>query len=96
MLNKKRSRPDPDTEAEDDENVDPMETDDVEEDQPRTKKQRISASPEKTSAPQSPSKRRLGGAGGSRIPKFGGAKEKGRKGLSLGRLNMLARPKERH
>ncbi|KAL2053574.1 hypothetical protein ABVK25_006227 [Lepraria finkii] len=96
MPNKKRSRPEPDTEAEDSENVDPMETDDDDDDQPRAKRQRMSVSPEKTFDAQSLSKRRMGGIGGSRIPKFGGAKKKERKGLSLGRLNMLASPKKRH
>ncbi len=96
MPNKKRSRPEPDTENEDNENVDPMEMNDTDNDQPRAKKQRTSASTEKTLGTQSPAKRRLTGAGGSKIPKFGGTKDKGRKGLSLGRLNMLARPKERH
>ncbi len=96
MPNKKRSRPEPDTETEDNENVDPMDADETDKDQPRAKKQRMAASPEKTLGNQPPSKRRLTGFGGSKIPKLGGAKEKGKKGLSLGRLNMLARPKERH
>lgn len=96
MPNKKRSRPEPDTETEDNENIDPVETDEADGDQPQAKKQRISASPERSLGIQSPSKRRLTGVGNSRIPKFGSAKEKGKKGLSLGRLNMLARPKERH
>jgi hypothetical protein len=96
MPNKKRSRSEPDTEAEDNENVDPMETDDGDDDQPRAKRQRMSMSPEKGVEAQSPSKRRMGGIGGSRIPKFGGTKEKERKGLSLGRLNMLASPKKRY
>jgi len=42
---------------------------------------------------QSPTKSRLAAAAGSKIPKLGGAKGKGRKGMTLGRLNMLARPK---
>ena len=92
MSNKKRRRADSDTEAEDEENVDPMAVHEEEDDQPRTKKQRMNASLEKTADAPSPSKRR---AAGSRIPKLGGTKEKGRMGISLGRLNMLARPKER-
>lgn len=98
MPNKKRSRPDPDPETDDnDENVDPMDTEDADEDQPRAaKKQRMNDPPEKVPVNQaSPQKRRQTGVGGSRIPKVGAAKEKGRKGLSIGRLNMLARPKER-
>ncbi|KAL2043196.1 hypothetical protein N7G274_004256 [Stereocaulon virgatum] len=96
MPNKKRSRCEPDNEAEDIENVDPIETDDGNDDQPRAKRQCMSMSPEKRVEAQSPSKRRTGGFGGSRIPKFGGANEKGRKGLSLGRLNMLASPTRRY
>ena len=90
MPNKKRSRPDPDTPAADAENVDPMEAleFDNDEDQPRAKKQRMNASsPDKPSGTaQSPMK-----AGSSSISKL--VKGKGRKGISLGRLNMLARPK---
>ena len=93
--NKKRHCPDPDTEVEDDnENTNPMDLDrgTDEEDRHCAKKQRFS---EKSTSHQSPVKRRAGGDG-SKIPtKLGGAKGKGRKGLSLGRLNMLARPKER-
>ena len=93
LPNKKRSRPDSDTEAEDNiENKDPMDTtEDVDDNnQGRAKRQRMSVSPEKAQTAESPLKRRLGG---SKTPKSGG---KGRKGLSLARLNMLARPKERH
>lgn len=96
MPNKKRSRPEPDTEAEDDENVDPMETEDDDDDQPRAKKQRTGESPIKPILSESPLKRRMGGVGGSRIPKAGGAKQKGRIGMTLGRLHMLASPKKRH
>lgn len=92
MSNKKRRRAESDTEAEDDENIDPMAMDEVGQDQPRAKKQRMNGSLEKTTDTPSPVKRR---APGSKIPKLGGAKEKGRMGISLGRLNMLARPKER-
>ena len=92
MSNKKRRRADSDSEAEDEENVDPMVVDEVDNDQPKAKKQRMNGSQEKLSDPVSPLKRH---AAGSRIPKLGGAKEKGRAGISLGRLNMLARPKER-
>lgn len=98
MPNKKRSRPEPDTEAEDNENVDPMDTegtDEIDEDQPRAKKQRMSVSPEKTFGAPSPTKNPINNAAGSRIPKFGGTKGKGKKGMTLGRLNMLARPKKR-
>lgn len=96
MPNKKRNRPESDTEAEDEENVDPMETED-DDDQPRAKKQRTGESPEKMNGAQSPLKKRMGGAAGSRIPtKLGAAKQKGRIGMTLGRLNMLASPKKRH
>ena len=93
LPNKKRSRPDPDTEAEDTENKDPMDiTEDVDDNnQGRAKRQRMSVSPEKAQIAESPLKRRIGGS--SKTPKSAG---KGRKGLSLARLNMLARPKERH
>ena len=90
MPNKKRSRPEPDTETEDNENVHPMCPDDTNDDQPRAKKQRMSVQPEKRLTIESPSKGRVAG---SRTSKAGG---KGRKGLSLARLHMLARPKERH
>lgn len=86
MPNKKRRRPELDIEAEENENPNHMSMDEDDE-EPRTKKQRMTALPEKVIDPQ---KRRLGG---SRIPKTGGKGEK--KGLSLGRLNVLARPKER-
>ena len=92
MSNKKRRRAESDTEAEDEENVDPTAVNEVDEDQPRAKKQRMNASLENAGNAPSPSKRP---AAGSRIPKPGAAKGKGRKGISLGRLNMLARPKER-
>ena len=93
MSNKKRRRADSDTEAEDDENVDPMTVNANNDDEPKTKKQRMNTSLEKRAdAPPSPTKR---SAAGSRIPKPGSAKGTGRKGISLGRLNMLARPKER-
>ena len=94
LPNKKRSRPDSDTEAEDNnENKDPMDiTEDVDDNnQGRAKRQRMSVSPEKAQIAESPLKRCIGGS--SKIPKSAG---KGRKGLSLARLNMLARPKERH
>lgn len=92
MSNKKRRRAESDTEAEDDENLDPMAVDEVDDDQPKAKKQRMNGSQQNQANDPSPLKRR---AAGSRIPKLGGAKEKGRMGISLGRLNMLARPKER-
>lgn len=96
MPNKKRRRPESDSEAEDVENVDPKVADQGEDgDQPKAKKQRLDASPEKPMVKQSPMKKRTAGAGSIKIPKAGVAKEKGRKGLSLSRLNMLARPKER-
>lgn len=93
MSNKKRRRAESDTEAEDEENIDPMAVDETDDDQPKAKKQRMNGSQEKMADAPSPLKRR---AAGSRIPKVGGAKEKSRVGISLGRLNMLARPKERH
>ena len=92
MSNKKRRRADSDTEAEDEENVDPMTVNEASDDQPKTKKQRLNGSVEKSVNASTPSKKR---AAGSKIPKLGGTKEKGRMGISLGRLNMLARPKER-
>ena len=92
MSNKKRRRAESDTEGEDEENIDPTAVNEVDEDQPRAKKQRMNASRENTADAPSPSKRP---AAGSRIPKPGSAKGRGRKGISLGRLNMLARPKER-
>ena len=93
MSNKKRRRAESDTEAEDEENVDPRAVNELDEDEPRPKKQRMNASLETAADAPPPSKRP---AAGSRIPKPGSsAKGKGRKGISLGRLNMLARPKER-
>ena len=92
MSNKKRRRAESDTEAEDGENLDPMAVDESDDDQPKAKKQRMNISQEKAANDPSPLKRH---AAGSRIPKLGGVKEKGRMGISLGRLNMLARPKER-
>lgn len=92
MSNKKRRRAESDTEAEDEENVDPMAVGEANDDQPKAKKQRMNLSQEMAASDVSPLKRR---AAGSRIPKLGGAKEKGRIGISLGRLNMLAKPKER-
>lgn len=93
MSNKKRRRAESDTETEDEENVDPMTLGEVDDDQPKAKKQRMNGTQDKAADAASPLKRR---AVGSKIPKLGGAKEKGRMGMSLGRLNMLARPKERH
>ena len=93
MSNKKRRRAESDTEDEGEENIDPAAVDEADDYQPKAKKQRMNGSQEEMANASSPSKRR---AAGSRIPKFGGAKEKSRVGISLGRLNMLARPKERH
>ena len=92
--NKKRNRPDPDSETEDGENVDPEKTEDSDMEQPRAKKQRMSASPEKTSIAQSPVKGGAANPAGINFTKSGGRGVKGRKGISLGRLNMLARPKK--
>ena len=92
MSNKKRRRVESDTEAEEEENIDPMATVETDDDQPKSKKQRMNGAQERTADTPSPSKRR---ATGSRIPKLGGPKESARKGISLGRLNMLARPKDR-
>ena len=92
MSNKKRRRVESDTEAEEEENIDPMATVETDDDQPKSKKQRMNGAQERTADVPSPSKRR---ATGSRIPKLGGPKENARKGISLGRLNMLARPKDR-
>ena len=95
MPNKKRSRPEPDTEAEDEENVDPMDTqpdnDEGREEGRSAKKVRLSVLPEKVQ--QSPLKKRVGRVSVNHNLKNGTPKKKG---LSLGRLNMLARPKERH
>lgn len=91
MSDKKRRRAESDSEPEDEENVDPMAVDEVGSDQPKAKKQRMNGSLERT-ADASPLKRR---AAGSKIPKLGGARDKGKRGISLGRLNMLARPKDR-
>ena len=96
MANKKRKYADPDDE--DLENVapgateageKPQENRDDEEDGPRAKRAKMT--PKAGTRPQKK------GNGGSRIPKLGGATPKGKgKGvLSLSRLNMLARPKER-
>ena len=94
--NKKRNRPDSDTPAGDEENVDPMDNQVEDEDAPRAKKQRVEDLHEqKTVNATSPLKRRVAGAGESRIPKFGDEKGKGRMGLTLGRLNVLASPKKR-
>ena len=90
MSNKKRRRVESDTEEE--ENIDPMATVETDDDQPKSKKQRMNGAQEGMADTSSPSKRR---ATGSRIPKLGGPKENARKGISLGRLNMLARPKDR-
>ena len=72
--------------------------DDHEEEQeegPRAKKQKMNEPSERQES-ISPQKKM---SGGSRIPKFGGAtpngKGKGKGALSLSRLNMLARPKDR-
>ena len=92
MSNKKRRRTESDTEAEDEENVDPLIVVEDDDDQPKAKKQRMNGTREQKADTASPLKRR---AAGSKIPKLGGAKDKGRMGISLGRLNMLARPKER-
>ena len=93
MSNKKRRRAESDSETEDEENVDPIAVNEIDNDEPKAKKQRMNSSLEKTADAPSPSKKP---AIGSKIPKPGNAKGKGRKGISLGRLNMLARPKERH
>ena len=95
MPNKKRSRPGSDTEAEDEENIDPMETG-SETDGPRAKKHRTGSSPMKALSAFSPTKQIGSSNGGSRIPKFGAGKKKGRMGMTLGRLNVLASPKKRH
>lgn len=60
---------------------------------PRAKKQKMNGSIERQE-PTSPQKKMNGG---SRIPKFGGStpKGKGKGALSLSRLNVLARPKDR-
>lgn len=106
MANKKRKHADSDDE--DLENVapashaiavnqKPKENDHEEgrEEGPRAKKQKMNG-PSERHEPTSPQKKMNGG---SRIPKFGGAtpngKGKGKGALSLSRLNMLARPKDR-
>ncbi len=100
ISNKKRKHTDSDSETEepDTENVDPNAFDHdsggEEDGQPQAKKQRRMDShpPQDIAGRTSPIKTRKTGAG-SRIPQFG--KGKGRVGLTLGRLNALARPKER-
>ena len=106
MANKKRKHADSDDE--DLENVAPAShviavnqkpKEDVHEEEreegPRAKKQKMNG-PSERHEPTSPQKKMNGG---SRIPKFGAAapngKGKGRGALSLSRLNMLARPKDR-
>lgn len=88
LPNKKRHHKD--TDSEDTENAKPRAN---EEEGPKMKKIK-SAPPEKVGTMKLDGKRRLVGYGGSRIPNPGGKEKKG--ALSLSRLNMLARPKERH
>ena len=86
--NKKRHRADSD-----DENHPP--TDQDGEDDGRSVKKQKTAHKEDKPENKTIAKRRGAVTAGSRIPKAGGAKEKSRGVLSLSRLNMLARPKER-
>ena len=96
ISNKKRRRPDSDDEDvdEDLENKAPRDIEAVDEG-PRMKKVKTSTHPEGKTDNSMPAKRRMTGVGG-KTTKLGGAKEKPKKGmLSLSRLNMLARPKDR-
>ena len=85
LPNKKRHHNE--TDSEDNENAKPVEA--TKEEGPKTKRMK-SAAPEKVGTMKLDG---LTGYGGSRIPKPGGKEKKGV--LSLSRLNMLARPKER-
>jgi len=91
--NKKRkyASSDDETEEEGKENQAPTATDEVE--GPKAKKVKTSSE----GAATSPQKKMFKTGGGSRIPKMGNATHgaKGKGGLSLSRLNMLARPKDR-
>lgn len=90
-MNKKRHRADSDEEGIENQNP----TDPNNEDNGRSpKKQKTMQKEEKLDAKLN-GKRKGAAAGGSRIPKMGGAKERSRGVLSLSRLNMLARPKDR-
>lgn len=89
--NKKRHRADSDDEGI--ENQQPTDPDN--EDNGRSpKKQKLAPKEDKIDAKLN-GQRKGTTASGSRIPKMGGAKERGRGVLSLSRLNMLARPKDR-
>ena len=68
---------------------------DEKEEGPQTKKVKMTGKSERkgSATPQKSPKKKFGD--GSRIPKLGGATPKGKGVLSLSRLNMLARPKER-
>ena len=94
MSNKKRKHAGSDDEDEERENRAPpsdTRTQDDEREGPRTKRAKTSEGPI-----TSPQKKMFKTGGGSRIPKFGGKGDgKGKGVLSLSRLNMLARPKER-
>lgn len=93
MSNKKRkyASSDDETEEEGKENRAPHVTDEAE--GPKAKKAKTSSA----AAATSPQKRMFKTGGGSRIPKMGNAAQgtRAKGGLSLSRLNMLARPKDR-
>lgn len=93
MPNKKRkyASSDDETEEEGKENQAPPASDGKE--GPKAKKAKTSSG----GAATSPQKRMFKTGGGSRIPKMGNAAQgaKGKGGLSLSRLNVLARPKDR-
>ena len=91
MPNKKRRRDDSDDEAVENKEV----HGDGEEDEPRSKRMKAGDADSKQAAPNDGKKRRMTGLTGSKIPRAGGVREKGRGILSLSRLNTLARPKER-
>lgn len=91
MFNKKRRRVDSDTE--DEENVFSVDTmvpdDDDDDDEPKAKRMR--SSPKKEASKETPNGRK-----GMRSTALSGGKEKSKKGvLTLSRLNMLAKPKNR-
>ncbi|KAI9842831.1 MAG: hypothetical protein M1830_007748, partial [Pleopsidium flavum] len=93
MPNKKRRR-----EGSDDEDGENNNPQDGEEDEPRSKRMKGGEEwkPRGNDGNRKYGKRRMSGMPGSKIPRVGGGKEKGRGMLSLSRLNLLARPKERH
>lgn len=93
MPNKKRRREDSD-----DEDVENEDLQNGGKDGPRSKRVKgdEERKPTGNDGKKKDGKRRMTGMMGSKIPRAGGVNQKGRGILSLSRLNMLARPKERH